>query len=154
MTAYYFDSSALIKRYVTEIGSRGILNLFQPDADHFFVTSRLTMTEIYSALNRRRREESVSIVDYQINAAAFKRDSSVTYQFIELTLDVVDLSRSLLEQHPLRANDAIQLASALLANHSLTAAGLAPLAFLSADNRLSQVAGATGLSVINPSDLA
>ncbi len=39
MTAYYFDSSALIKRYVTEIGSRGILNLFQPDADHFVVTN-------------------------------------------------------------------------------------------------------------------
>ena len=152
MTAYYLDTSALIKRYVTETGSAWLRNLFQSDADHFFATSRLTMPETYSALARRRREGTVSVTDYNVNIRAFSNDSATTYRFIELTLDVVELSRQLLEQHPLRANDAVQLASALMANRSLTVAGLTALVFMSADDRLNEAATAEGLVVENPNN--
>jgi predicted nucleic acid-binding protein len=152
MTAYYLDTSGLIKRYVTETGSTWVRQLFQPEQDHFFTTCRLTMPEVYSALARRLRDGSVSRDHYDTNIQAFQDDSVTVYRFIELTLDVVNLSRQLLEQHPLRANDAVQLASALIANRSLTTAGLDPLHFLSADNRLVAVAVAEGLASVNPND--
>jgi len=37
MTAYYFDTSGLIKRYVTETGSDWVNQLFQPENGHFFI---------------------------------------------------------------------------------------------------------------------
>jgi uncharacterized protein len=117
MTAYYLDTSGLIKRYVTESGSSWVRRLFQPEDDHFFITCRLTMPEVYSALARRLREGSVSKASYD-----------------------------------LRANDAVQLASALIANHSLAEAGFAPLFFLSADKRLTDIAVAEGLSGENPNN--
>jgi predicted nucleic acid-binding protein len=152
MTAYYLDTSGLIKRYVTETGSTWVRQLFQPEQDHFFITCRLTMPEVYSALARRLRDGSVSRDHYDTNTQAFQDDSVTVYRFIELTLDVVNLSRQLLERHPLRANDAVQLASALIANRSLITAGLDPLHFLSADNRLVAVAVADGLTSVNPND--
>lgn len=76
----------------------------------------------------------------------------MTSYCIELTLDVVNLSRHLLERHPLRANDAVQLAAALMVNHTLTTAGLTPLVFLSADQRLLDVALTEGLTSVNPND--
>lgn len=152
MTAYYLDTSGLIKRYVTEIGSVWMHQLFQPERGHFFITCRLTMPEMYSALARRLREGTVSVTSYTTNVQAFQQDSATAYHYVELTLDVIDLSRQLLEQHPLRANDAVQLASALIANRSLTAAGLEPLTFLSADKRLIGVAVAEGLTGDNPND--
>ena len=154
MTAYYLDTSALIKRYVSETGSGWIQNLFQPDIGHFFTTSRLTMPEVYSAMARRRREGSVSLADYTVNINAFRNNSITTYRFIELIPAVIDLARQLLERHPLRANDAVQLASALIANNSLTTAGLTALVFLSADDRLNNVATNEGLTVENPNNYA
>ncbi len=102
MTVYYLDTSGLIKRYVKEIGSEWMRQLFQPELNHFFITCRLTMPEVYSALSRRLREGSVSKATYVTNVRAFENDSISKYRYIELTLDIVNMSRQLLEQHPLR----------------------------------------------------
>ena len=154
MTAYYLDTSALIKRYVTETGSIWVHTLFQSDTSDFFVTSRLTMPEVYSAFARRRREGSVSLADYTTNINAFRNDSVTTYRFIELVTDVIDLARQLLERYPLRTNDAVQLASAVIANRSLVAAGLTAMVFVSADDRLNEIARLEGFAVENPNSHA
>lgn len=152
MTAYYFDTSALIKQYVNETGSEWVRNLFLPEHDHFFITCRLTMPEIYSAFARRLRERSVTEASYATNIRAFESDATAVYRFLELTLEVVQLSRHILEQYPLRANDAVQLASAVVANRLLIASNLTPLRFLSADERLIQAATAEGLICDNPNN--
>lgn len=46
--------------------------------------------------------------------------------------------------------DAVQLASALGANQALTSVELNPLIFVSADDRLNEVASTEGLIVDNP----
>lgn len=74
------------------------------------------------------------------------------YRYIELTAEVTQMSRHLLEQHPLRANDAVHLASAIIANRSLVDAGLPPLLFLCADNRLMDIAISEALTGTNPND--
>lgn len=150
MTAYYFDTSALIKQYVNEAGSDWVRQLFSPEHAHLFLTCRLTMPEIYSAFARRLREGSVTMTSYTTNVRAFESDVVTIYRILELTPAVIQDVRYLLERHPLRANDAVQLASALIANRLLIAANLTPLQFLSADERLIQAANAEGLNYDNP----
>jgi uncharacterized protein len=152
MTTYYLDTSALIKRYVTETGSEWVQSLFDSKEDHLFITSRLTMPEAFSAFARRLRENSVTVAQYNMNIDLFRDDSSRTYKYVELTLDVINLSRHLLEKHPLRANDAVQLASAILANRLIASASMPQVRFLCADNNLISVATAEGLLSENPNE--
>jgi hypothetical protein len=150
MTTYYWDSSALIKRYVQETGTNWVRSVVAPTGGHTLLTARLTMVEVYSALARRSREGSVPPADCAVAAQAFAAHSASEYDFVELDLRLVTLARRLLEQHPLRAYDAVQLASALIANQALQTAELPPLVFVSADDRLNAEATAEGLMIDNP----
>ena len=152
MTTYYLDTSALCKRYVQETGTAWVRALVAPASGHMLLTARITMVEIYSALARRRRDGSVPAADCNVAAQAFTAQSATEYEFVELDLGIVTLTRDLLERHPLRAYDAVQLASALVANQALQAARLPSLAFLSADDSLNAAADAEGLVTNNPND--
>ena len=55
MSHYYLDSSALVKRYLTEVGSTWISTLIDPQADHTIVVSELTQVEVAAALSARHR---------------------------------------------------------------------------------------------------
>ena len=152
MADYYADSSALVKRHVYETGTTWMQALTDPTAGNVMISARVSMAEVYSALNRRLREAHLSIVDYAQIVTDFATFCSTEYQLVELTATVVDRARLRLEHHPLRAYDAIQLASALQANEALQIANLPPLIFLAADVRLLAAAQAEGLTVDNPND--
>lgn len=150
MAGYYADSSVLVKRHVAEIGSGWVQSLCDPQANHLIMTSRISQAEVYSALNRRRRESALSQTDYAILANDFTAVLSQQYQIIECVPAVVTQTKRLLEQHPLRAFDAVQLSSALVANQLALSQGLPAITFLSADTRLTTAAQSEGLLVDNP----
>lgn len=150
MTDYYADSSVLVKRHVHETGSAWFQNLTDPTAGNVIITTRLSLIEVYSALNRRLREAQLDPIDYHRIVADFVVLCVSEYELIELTPLVVDRARLLLERYPLRAYDAAQLASALLVNDTLQSIGLPSLTFLAADIRLLNVAQAEGLLTDNP----
>jgi predicted nucleic acid-binding protein len=150
MTPYYLDASALSKRYVQEIGTAWVSALVSPTQGHVLLTARITMVEVYSALARRKREGTVPATDCDVAAQAFASHCASEYDFVELSPDVIDVARDLLDRHALRAYDAVQLASALIANRALVAAQLKPLVFLSADDKLNGTAASEGLDVENP----
>ncbi len=152
MSTCYLDTSALIKRYVQEIGTTWVLGLVAPGPGRLLLTARVTMVEVYSALARRRREASVSPADCALAVQEFTSDSAGEYEFVELDLSVITLARDLVDRHPLRAYDAVQLASAITANRVLRAAHRRGLTFVSADDKLVRVAAAEGLQVDNPND--
>ncbi|MGI8883155.1 MAG: type II toxin-antitoxin system VapC family toxin [Pyrinomonadaceae bacterium] len=120
-TVYYADSSALFKRHVTEIGSSWIKNEFSATSNNLIYTSKLSIAEVLSALNRRQRESSILPGDYTKFSNDFLAVSKFQYRMIDLSDAVLLEAQRLLENHPLRAGDAIQLASALLANTQTTA---------------------------------
>lgn len=152
MTIYYLDTSALSKRYVEETGTAWLTALLQSPDEHTFLTARITMVEIYSALARRRREGSVSSVHCDIARRAFTMHSFTDYAFIELDLDIIAQAQGLLWRHPLYAYDAVQLASALTVNRILLDAALPPLVFLCAVDRLNKAASVEGLLLDDPRD--
>lgn len=150
MATYYADSSVLVKRHVTEIGMPWVQARTDPSAGNLFLTSRISVVEVISALNRRQREGSLPAAEYLRIVSDFEVLCATASQLVEVTDEVTVRSRLLLEQHALRAYDAVQLASALLADRTIRATGEPPLTFLAADERLLTAARAEGLAVDNP----
>ncbi len=148
--SYYADSSVLVKRHVQEIGTRWFRQLADPPSANIIITAQLSIVEVYSALNRRRRELSITAADYTTLAGEFATVVKDEYETVPLSPEVIDRARRLLERHSLRAGDAIQLASALLTNDKLQAASFPPATFLTADDRLLGAARAEGLTTDDP----
>jgi len=150
MANFYADSSALVKRHVAEAGTAWFQAVATLSAGNTVTTARISMVEVYSALNRRVREATLDASDYVQIVADFDALCVAEYVLVELTVPVVQRAQLLLERHPLRAYDAVHLASGLVATSALIAAGLPALTFLSADRRLLNAAQAEGLAVDDP----
>ena len=55
MTIYFVDSSALVKRYINEIGSAWVLSLCDPALNNDILIAAITSVEIVAAITRRSR---------------------------------------------------------------------------------------------------
>jgi len=150
VSAIYLDTSALIKRYLSEVGSDWVNALLGGQETPTSLTSHLTVIEGICTFARRRREGLLSPEDYLRILTAFDYDFRYRYDVVAVEPMVIDSARHLAERTSLRAYDAMQLASAWLANQRLVQAGRPPLTFICADDRLLAVAQAEGLLADNP----
>jgi uncharacterized protein len=74
MAAYYFDSSALVKRYAQETGSAWVTGITDPPATNEMFISMATGVEVVAALTRKSLMNEMSIHASSAAIAAFKRD--------------------------------------------------------------------------------
>jgi predicted nucleic acid-binding protein len=147
---YYADSSVLVKYHVQEQGSLWVQQVFQAPLSHTISTVSISQIEVWSAFNRRVREQRLTPQDYGLLVADFAALCASRYNLIDAAQLPLPLIRQLLEHYPLRAYDSIQLTAALVVNTSLLTAQLSPLTFLSADTTLLSAASAEGLPTNNP----
>jgi len=147
---YYFDSSALVKRYVNETGSAWVCGLFDPDLGHEAFIAAITPVEIVAAITRRARGETMTQVDAVTACTQFRTDLQTSYQVVQLTDALLKQAMSLAETDALRGYDAVQLAAALAVNALCIQSELPPLIFVSADDELNAVAAGRGLTIENP----
>ncbi len=150
MAAYYADTSVLVKRHVSEIGSAWVRALTNPASANVIITAQVSLAEIYSALNRRVREQTVTRLKYNRIISVINIIWPAQYEFVPLTDALVSETRTLLERYPLRAYDAVQLASAIRARRMMLAASAPAPIFLSADGQLLSAARAEGFVTDNP----
>jgi len=150
MTAYFFDSSALVKRYVTENGTIWVRSITSPSAGHTILVAQIAPIETVSALMRRKRDGSLPARTAQAARLLVDRHAKREYKMIYLTREVSRTAENLLDKYPLRAADAIQLGAALEANIMLLASQLQPLTFVCADTRLITAANIEGLPTYIP----
>jgi len=146
----YADSSALVKRHISEAGSVWIEQQFDAANGNRIITAKLSVAEVLSAMNRRRREANIMATEYAKFSGDFLSFVETDYEMVELSDAVLLEAQRLLETHPLRAGDAIQLASALLANTELQSANLPALTFLASDARLLTAANSESLQTDDP----
>jgi predicted nucleic acid-binding protein len=146
LTAYFFDTSALAKRYLIETGSEWIKSFFIPTLSHVVIISELTPIEMFSLVARRQREGYISPPD----SAALRNDFLIhfdkQYLVVNLESPIFLQARSLVTNHKLRTLDAIQLASAIHASKLLGE----NLIFLSGDKDLLTAATNEGFMIDNP----
>lgn len=154
VNAYFLDSSALVKRYVPEIGTNWILSITDPATSHALAIAQITWVEVMSALARRQREGSLSTEQFIFTLQDFRYDFENLFQVIDIDQALIETAGELVIQYPLRAYDAVQLASALRFQSNLTQIPNNQLVFVSADERLINVAQTEGLIADNPNNYA
>lgn len=106
----FCDSSALAKRYVYEQGSESMGKLLQRASQLALCT--ILVPEIISGLNRRRREQVLSLRDYRTIKRQLLDDVHDAI-ILQITPAVISRSVQLLEINNLRAMDALHVACAL-----------------------------------------
>lgn len=157
MAVYFFDSSALVKRYVAEVGSAWVVSITDPAAGHRIYVANIAAVEVPAAVRKRVRMGDITPAQAATAIADFENDYASQYNPIQVTDAVIASAAALTGRHPLRAYDAAQLASALEVNGQIQAlgqpaAGLLTLTFVSADDDLNDAAKAEGLAGDNPNN--
>ncbi len=136
----YFDTSALVKRYVDEPGRREVLHLLR---QHECLTSAVLPVELRSGLRRRVAEGSIEAARLPAILRHVAADRPY-WTLVEVGTDVLVRAETLVAAHPIRTLDAIHVASAQLFAARVSMPGLT---FVSADKRQTETAAAIGLVV-------
>ncbi len=142
MKFYFLDTSALVKRYHAEKGTETVDKIFSEE-DKAIVISSICITEMVSAMSRKKEEKAISKEDLDVALSKFFHD--VIRDFLVLELDDGHIKDSivLVLKHNLRTLDALQLAV------SISLKELKPV-FVCADKKLASVAEKEGIEAINP----
>lgn len=148
---WYCDSSALVKRYVRETGSRW----FREQASHHeLLTSVLTVAEVSAAMARRRRDGTLSGFEFHRSRTQFTRHLKAgQYALLPAHLEVIEQAALLTYDLPLTGYDAVHLATAL---HYLSrmSVDVEQFCFLTADDQLQRAAQTKGIKTDNPNEHA
>jgi len=106
----YLDSSSFAKRFINEIGSDQVEAICAKATE--LGLGVLCVPEIVSALNRRRRERTLTPNQYSSAKRRLIEDIRDA-DIIDLTVSVIGSSITVLEASPIRALDALHVACAL-----------------------------------------
>ncbi len=143
---HFFDSSALVKRYVAEPGSL-VVNGLLTNPDVRVLVSSLTPAEVSSAFVRRLPGKEASRL-----LAALDKDLAEEITIVPMDNDMVVDAIGLVRRHHIRGCDAIQLSAVLRLRQALID-GPDPdieLVFVCADNELNGAASKEDLATLNP----
>jgi len=108
----YLDSSALVKRYITEQGSD--LVKFWIKSSSTVITSIITLAEVSAAIARVRRMNIISSEEAIIAFNSLNNDWPCL-QRLPLVEVTVQKASNLVNIYDLRGDDAVQMASAMMA---------------------------------------
>jgi predicted nucleic acid-binding protein len=150
MADYVFDTSALVKRHVNEVGSRWVRSLVRAKATHRLYIARITAVEVTSAITRRQHSGHLTPAQAGAILGHFRRHLIQRYRVVELTPALFDDAMQVARKHRLRAYDAVQLAVALEVRQIHRQADFGLITFVSADGDLNAAASAEELAVDDP----
>jgi len=141
VTFAYFDTSALVKRYVGERGSAQVVSLL---GRYDLLSSAITPVEVLSALWRRKRNGNLS--EEHLFATLSRVDSDrVRWELVELGGTVLSRAEEIVQGTvPMRALDAIHVASLV----TFQAASGIQIPFITGDGRQRDAAEQMKLDVV------
>ncbi len=108
MAAFFFDTSALVKRYVPEAGSTWVRSILDLAAGHRIDVARIVEVEVVSAVARRRRDGSLLPEDAASAVALFRDHLRRQYLVLKITRALLARAAQVAEAQALRAYDALQ----------------------------------------------
>jgi len=145
----YFDSSALVKRYMAETGSAWVQARCN-DPVRTIATVDLSRIEVAAAFAAKLRGKFITQTEYQEARTKLVADAQKRYLLILVTTQHVDEAIELTARHKLRGYDAVHLACALHLNRALLKDDLPSLTLVAADDDLLKAAQTEGLETKNP----
>jgi predicted nucleic acid-binding protein len=148
---FYFDSSALAKAYIQEVGTTIVEYILKHTLKGQWCALTMGLLETVSIFVRKKNGGVISAKFYRASLQAFRKDffENAEVHKVEATDDLAVEALPLIEKHSINATDAVVLRSALDINaHELEQGN--ELLLLTADKRLVTAAEGEGLRVINP----
>jgi predicted nucleic acid-binding protein len=139
----YFDSSALVKRYVEEQGSDKVNALFEEKP--IATASRLAYPEILAAITRRHKAGDIETGAFERIKTAFQADWTC-FVVIEIHKEVIQFIDEVIAKHALKGAGSIHLSTALW----LRKATKGDIVFVASDLELLKAAKAENLRICNP----
>jgi len=141
----FFDSSALVKRYVAEEGRETVNSLVE--GAYLIAVSRLAYAEVFSALMRRRSAFAVGDAEFAARIEEFRDDwrSFAVFDMNDETLGRVD---HVIGSYRLRGADSIHLSTALWMKKAVDPG----IVFVASDKELLAAARKERFKTINPQD--
>lgn len=138
----FFDTSALIKKYVTEEGSDKVDALMNKAES--IIVSAITEIEAYSTFKRLLIENAINESDYKTLINEFEIDYPY-YSHIVLDDLITSNAKSLIDKYQLKTLDSIQLGTAVLLKDEIDY-------FVVCDAKLVKAGKKERLKIINPID--
>ena len=150
MIQILWDASALVKRYVAEIGSQAVNALFMAVPPAQMATTIMSYSETFAALWRKHNQRILSVGSFITAQAALANEVIGNPDFVVLGLEFDDILNGieLVKRHNLNSTDGAILQAFLRHAGSLRPLGVSVLA--ASDQRLLRAAKAEGLEVLNP----
>ncbi|MCK5509704.1 MAG: type II toxin-antitoxin system VapC family toxin [Desulfobacterales bacterium] len=148
MSKYFFDTSAIVKRYHGEDGSDLINRLFA-ESNAEFVISDISIIEFYSALSLKVRVGEINEENFISLRKLFSQDiKGGLYKVAEFTntekLESTKLLLKYAKKYSLKTLDAMQLSVVKSVNRSEVKA------VVCADKKFCKIIALEDFSVINP----
>ena len=137
---HYFDTSALVKKYLEEPHSDKVLAAMQ--SSRILVTSAFTELEMTSWIERAKRDGIINSPTYRLIVSNLEKDfGQSTLNLIAISAPIMKEAKRIIKQRRLRSPDAIQLATALQAKETYQST----FRFVCFDEELNEAAKAEGL---------
>jgi predicted nucleic acid-binding protein len=138
----YFDTSALVKRYLNEKGDTKVRGLFDK-SERIFV-SAVTHVECASAFQRLLQTKFIDKSEYE----RLTTEIAIDFPFFETVPfdeDVKQIALRVIEKHSLKPLDAIQFASLIYIAEEVES-------FVVCDNKLKKCSKEEGFKIIDPTE--
>lgn len=96
MAVYFFDSSALVKRYAQETGTAWAQTVA---ARNYIFLARVTQVEVIAAIERRKRGGTLTASDAAAAIASFRAHLSTEYAMVDISKPLLNQAADLAEMH-------------------------------------------------------
>ncbi len=137
---YYFDTSALIKSYIEEEGSKKVKSILK-SANQIFVSS-ITSLECNSTIRRLLLEKSITELSYNLLRKKIYQDFE-DFSIIPFSIQIEDLAKDYIHQFQLKTLDGVQLASCVSVVADIQS-------FVLCDGKLLSSAKKLDIEILNP----
>ncbi len=145
MSCYFLEATAFAKLFVQEQGTDELIHLMEAIEDNRKLISASTPLEVYAAIRRREREDTISAEDATAALEILRLEAARMVQE-PLNPAVLEAARMLLDRSTLRWPDALQLGAALVARDMFQDT---EIIFVSASSQLLEAAEAEGFHTLD-----
>ena len=149
MPIHFLDSSAVVKRYVSERGTAWVQSLFDPAAANRISIAAIAGAEVVSAVARKAHGGGMTTAEASRAIRAFTFDFRRDFEVLEVNSVLIERAMGLAERYALRGYDAVQLAAAKAVHSAALIAGI-PMTLVSSDMELNSAATMEGMAVDDP----
>lgn len=151
MHYFYWDASALAKRYAPEIGTPLVNFLFSKVPLERMMCLSVGASEVISVLVRKKNADLITEAVFSQAMVDFRAEviSAVDFQLVSIDDTLVFASHPFIEKYSLNATDALVLRSASAVVALKRQEGHA-VVLLTSDQRLLNAARMEGMQTLNP----